>query len=50
MSRGPRGDPALKTGAQAIRFRMPFVIGAAEIDWALARIEACLPAGSHATR
>lgn len=35
---------ALKSGAQAIRFRMPLVISAAEIDWALERIESCLPA------
>ena len=41
---------ALKSGPEAIRFRMPFVIGAAEIDWALSRIEASLPAGSPAAR
>jgi L-lysine 6-transaminase len=35
---------ALKSGAQAIRFRMPLVISAEEIDWALDRIESCLPA------
>ncbi len=35
---------ALRSGAQAIRFRMPFVIAASEIDWALDRIESCLPA------
>jgi len=35
---------ALKSGAQAIRFRMPLVISASEIDWALDRIESCLPA------
>ncbi|HTF91252.1 MAG TPA: L-lysine 6-transaminase [Planctomycetota bacterium] len=41
---------ALKSGAQAIRFRMPFVVGAEEIDWALDRIESCLPAGVQGAR
>jgi L-lysine 6-transaminase len=35
---------ALKSGPQAIRFRMPLVISAKEVDWALDRIESLLPA------
>ncbi len=41
---------ALKSGAQAIRFRMSFVIDASEVDWTLDRIEGCLPANVQATR
>ena len=34
---------ALKSGACAIRFRLPFVLSDADIDWALERIESSLP-------
>ena len=34
---------ALKSGSDSIRFRLPFVLQAAEVDQALERIEACLP-------
>jgi 4-aminobutyrate aminotransferase-like enzyme len=35
---------ALKSGPQAIRFRLPFVITGREVDEALGRIEESLPA------
>jgi L-lysine 6-transaminase len=35
---------ALKSGPQAIRFRLPFVLTASEVEQALDRIEAALPA------
>ena len=41
---------ALKSGAQAIRFRMSFVIDSSEVDWALDRIEGCLPANVQRAR
>lgn len=40
---------ALKSGAQAIRFRMPLSIQASEIDWALDRIESCVGARAQRT-
>lgn len=41
---------ALRSGERAIRFRLPLVIGAAEIELALARIAECLPASKAALR
>ena len=35
---------ALASGERAIRFRMPLVITAEEVDQALERVAACLPA------
>ena len=34
---------ALPTGSDSIRFRLPLVIGDAEVDEALERVAACLP-------
>lgn len=38
---------ALKSGSRAIRFRLPLNVTAAEVDLALGKIEAALPAGAR---